>query len=309
VAADSVQRAWAALERAAFRPSRGGLTVAEDAGRRRRASLWTLINVLGAACDMVDLGRAAPLDELAAILERHRRGDAYSATPHGRRFYDDNAWLGLISLRLARTTGRREHRSRAEKVLAFVRSGEDQAGGVLWAEGTTARNTCSSAPAAWLALAADPKESRVFAGRVMDWLLSTLRRADDLFADRIEGGVVKQTVWSYNQGSSVAALRLLGRKEDAERTALASLELFQGSRRWREPPPFLAIWLRALCEDPLVNAVAIRSLNEHVDDLLRRALDESTGLFTLGGVGSYDGRVTIDQAATVQLLALREMHS
>ena len=35
------------------------------------------------------------------------------------------------------------------------------------------------------------------------------------------------------------------------------------------------------------------------------ALDPTTGLFTAGGVGSYDGSVTIDQAATVQLLAMR----
>jgi hypothetical protein len=53
-----------------------------------------------------------------------------------------------------------------------------------------------------------------------------------------------------------------------------------------------------------VSGDAIRSLHEHVDGLIRHAQDDSTGLFTRGGVGSYDGRTTIDQAAAIQLIAL-----
>jgi predicted alpha-1,6-mannanase (GH76 family) len=190
-----------------------------------------------------------------------------------------------------------------------VQGGEDPQGGIRWAEGMTTRNTCSTTAGAWLALLAGGPDGHAFAGRVMGWLETTLRRPDDLFADRIDGGIVEPTVWSYNQGAAVAALRLLGRNEDAERTALASLEVFRGSRRWREPPPFLAIWFRALCDDPSVSAQAIRRLHEHVDGLIRHALDDSTGLFTRGDVGTYDGRTAIDQAATIRLLALREMTS
>jgi hypothetical protein len=309
VATDHLLGAWAALERTAFRPSRRGFVVTEDEGRRKRASLWTLVHVLWAACDLADLGHPIPVDDLAGVLKRHRRGDAYAAVPRGRRFFDDNAWLGLVSLRLARTTGREEHRARAGQLLAFVRSGEDPAGGIRWAEGLSTRNTCSTSAGAWLSLLAGEQDGREFAGRAMGWLETTLRRPDDLFADRIDGGVVEPTVWSYNQGAAVAALRLLERNEDAERTAVASLEMFRGSRRWREPPPFLAIWFRALCEDPSVSALAIGSLHEHVDELMLRARDDSTGLFTGGGVGSYDGRAAIDQAAAIQLLALREMTS
>jgi hypothetical protein len=45
-----------------------------------------------------------------------------------------------------------------------------------------------------------------------------------------------------------------------------------------------------------------------LDAYLERLVDEArgaSGWFTDGGVGSYDGRPTIDQAAVVQLLSLR----
>lgn len=304
---DTIQQGWAALERTAFRRGPRGLSVRELWRGRGPATLWTLVHVLWAACDLHDLGRGAPVDELAAVLDRYRSDGAYAATPHGRRFYDDNAWLGLVSLRLGRATGREEHLARARGAEAYVRTGEDPEGGVRWVEGSTTRNTCSTAAAAWLALLAGGPNGRVFAERAMSWLVSTLRGADDLFADRLDQGRVEPTVWSYNQGAAVAALRLLGRDDDADRTAKASLATFHGERRWREPPPFLAIWFRALVHDPSSRPSAVRALREHVDELLRSAHDDTTGLFTRGGVGSYDGRTTIDHAAAIELLALREL--
>jgi hypothetical protein len=306
---DVLEEAWATLERTAFRRSLRGLSVRETARGRRRATLWTLIHVLWAACDLHDLGRPAPVAELADLLERYRRDDAYTATPHGRTFFDDNAWLGLVSLRLARATSREEHRARARDLINVVRGGEDPGGGVRWAEDTTTRNTCSTAAAAWLALLAGGHDDTVFAARVMRWLVATLRGADGLFADRIDDAGIEPTVWSYNQGAAVAALRLLHGDADADRTAAASLETFRGPRRWKEPPPFLAIWFRALASDPLAGTAGVRSLHEHVEQMTREAYDHATGLFTLGGIGSYDGRTTIDLAAAIELLALREMTS
>jgi hypothetical protein len=306
---DRLQEAWTTLERTAFRRSSRGLSVREFSRGRRRATLWTLVHVLWAACDLHDLGRVTPVDELAALVERYRRGGAYAATPRGRRYFDDNAWLGHVSLRLARATGHGAHIVRVGELINFLRTGEDPAGGVHWVEGSTTRNTCSTAAAAWLALLAGAPDDLVFAGRVMGWLVSTLRGPDDLFADRIDGGRVEPTVWSYNQGAAVAALRLLGRDADADRTATASIETIRGQRRWVEPPPFLAIWFRAIVGNPSGGTDAIRSLREHVDELLRSAHDDTTGLFTRGGVGTYDQRTTIDHAATIELLALRELTS
>ena len=307
---DPVGRAWTVLERTAWRPSRRGPIVVDDGEGRRPSSLWTLIHVLWAACDLADLGRTVPVEELAALLGRYRRGDGYAATPHGRRYFDDNAWLGLVSLRLARATGNADHRARARELVRFVQTGEDRAaGGIRWRKGLSTRNTCSTAASAWLAMLADGSQNMAFAERVMGWLVSTLRRPDGTFADRIDDDVVEPTVWSYNQGAAVAALRLVGRTVDADSTARVSIEVFEGERRWSEPPPFLAIWFHALADDPTVGGRAIRSLREHVDRMLALAYDEDTGLFTRGGIGSYDGRTTIDQAAAIQLLALRETTS
>jgi Glycosyl hydrolase family 76 len=306
---DLLEDAWTTLERTAFRRSIRGLSVRETTHARGRATLWTLVHVLWAACDLHDLGRTVPVTELADLVERYRADDAYAATQRGRIFFDDNAWLGLVLLRVARATAREEHHARARDLIHVVRAGEDPRGGVRWAEHTTTRNTCSTAAAGWLALLAGGPDDAAFAARVIQWLVATLRGPDDLFADRIDDAAIEPTVWSYNQGAAVAALRLLARNADADRTAAASLDTFRGPRRWTEPPPFLAIWFRALVSDPLAGTGAIRSLREHVDQMMRHAFDDATGRFTRGGIGSYDGRTTIDHAAAIELLALRERTS
>jgi hypothetical protein len=43
----------------------------------------------------------------------------------------------------------------------------------------------------------------------------------------------------------------------------------------------------------------------YVDRLIGEARNSADGLFTRGGLGSYDGTRTIDQAAIVQVLAMR----
>jgi hypothetical protein len=280
----------------------------EDPDHHARASLWTLVHVLWAACDAVELGLDVPIEEIAGLIERYRRDDGYAATLVGRRYFDDNAWLGLVSLRLAQVTGEESHRERASELVEFVRTGEDPAGGVRWVEGGTTRNTCSTAPAAWLALMAEPHRARPFAERVMDWLVRVLRRDDGSFADRIEGESIEPTTWTYNQGAAVTALRLLERHDDADLTANVAADTFAADRIWTEPPPFLAIWFRTLVDDRRVGARVRRSLHGHVERMGTEALDEA-GRFTRGNIGSYDGRGTIDQAAAVQLLALDEIAS
>src|SRR4029077_11525837 len=100
-------------------------------------------------------------------------------------------------------------------------------------------NACAAASGAWLAVLAGTADDRAFAARCADWLLATLRDADGLIADRIDGGRIDPTGWSYHQGAAAASLRLLGRQDDAAAIATASLRTFTGERRWREPPPFL----------------------------------------------------------------------
>ena len=48
-------------------------------------------------------------------------------------------------------------------------------------------------------------------------------------------------------------------------------------------------------------------LDPYLERLLDRARDPGSGWFTRGGLGTYDGTKTIDQAAIVQLFALRSL--
>jgi hypothetical protein len=301
---DAALRAWDVLRVGAMRTRDGALEVLEGPGLGP-APLWPLTQVHWAAAEVVALGGAADVEAFRPAFRRLRSGDAYAATPGGRRFYDDNAWLGLSSLRLLEVTGDDAHRRRAERAFAFVRHGETRAGGIRWAERSPSRNACSTAPAAWLALERGAlPDDVVFAERTMAWLERTLLRPDGLVADRISRGKVVPSVWSYNQGAAIAAWRRLGRSDLAGSTAEAALARFTGDRLWREPPAFAVVLFRVLLERPTRRVVS--TLDAYLERLLDEARDPS-GWFVAGGVGSYDGRPTIDQAAVVQLFALRAL--
>jgi hypothetical protein len=313
--------AWDALPAAgAIRIRRGEMLVAEGPGVRAPASLWTLVHVIAGAADLAAMDADPGSEQLLATLPRYRSGDAFGPTPRRRRrYFDDNAWLGLLSLRLFARSGDDRHLRRATELLRFVRTGEAPEGGVLWVEGSSSRNACSTAPSAELALAlhlhrADD-DAVAFARRSLAWLRHALGRDDGVVADRVENGVTEPTVWSYNQGAAFGGHRLLARAAAdtaaaaasvARRTAESSLTVFDGDRLWREPPPFLAVWFRELldADDTDLRRGARDRLGSYLDRALREARDPRTGLFTSGGIGSYDGRPTIDQAAFVQLLAL-----
>jgi hypothetical protein len=297
---DDAVDAWRALERASFRRTwfLRQLRVTDGPGHRAQVALWGLVHVLWAANDLRALGGDAPIDQLVELIERHRRGDGYAAKPRTRRrYYDDNAWLGLVAAALG-------DRALASRTLAFVRTGEHPGGGVDWVEGGSSRNTCSTASAAWLAALLG---ETALAERWIGWLEATLRGPDGLYSDQVDAGRVDPTIFSYNQGAVVAALHAVGRDRDAVATARASLAVFDGERLWREPPPFAAIWFRALLGVPAVAERAHEVLGRYAERLVREARDPVTGLFMRGGVGTYDGTRTIDQAAVVQVLAMREM--
>jgi hypothetical protein len=292
--------AWATLVRDTVRTRWGRVRVLDGPGGKPAAA-WPIAHMLWAAAEMRALGGDPPIDAIDGALARLRSGDGYLAVPRDKRYFDDNAWLGLAFERLGAVLSDEAWRERARGLARFVTTGEAPDGGVRWVEAGSTRNTCSTASAAWLVQEAGDRTKRAAAGRWLDWLDATLRRPDGLYADRIDHGVVHGEVWSYNQGAALAATRLLGRPTGPLRAAI--LERWSPDDLWHEPPAFAAITYRALLGEPDPSDAV-----ERWDPFLQRLRSdarEATGWYTAGGLGRYDERPTIDQAAVVQLFALR----
>ena len=299
--AERAAEAWEALARDAIDANRRTARILDGPGGQA-VTAWPLAQVIWAAAEIGGLGGEPPLDALGEVVERLRSGDGYAPTPRARyRYYDDNAWIGLASLRVSAVTGSAEWRARAERLAAFVRTGEHPLGGIRWVEGSESRNTCSTASAAWLLGLVGGSAAEPDAGRWLAWLDDSLRRADGLYADRIEDGDVDEHAWSYNQGAAIAARRKLGlERGDVVHAALGH---WTPPTLWAEPPAFLAILVRALLEEPEMRDRVAGWILPYLERLVADARGDD-GWFTGGGVGSYDGRPTIDQAAVVQMFAL-----
>jgi uncharacterized protein YyaL (SSP411 family) len=252
-------------------------------------------------------------------LRRYAAGDGYLPAPGDRRrYFDDNAWIGLCFAQLHLQTGEARWLRRARKVFRFVREGQDPDGGMRWVEGRRARHTCSAAPASQLALrlhlADGHPDTLAFARRTLDWLDRALRMRGGLYADHVDArGRVQRSIWTYNQGAAAGALWLLhaatgdvSAVDRARQTAASSLRRFGAERTWRHPPVFNAVWLRNLLA--LDTVVRIDGLRPGLDAYLAQAWRDgrdADGMFTAGGIGTYDGTPAIDTAGLVQLFALR----
>jgi Glycosyl hydrolase family 76 len=295
------------------------MTVIDAPGSR--APVWPHGQVLAAAIDIAQLtGHMSDAVALADGLAPYASGDGYAPLPQQRRrYFDDNAWIGLDLVQLHLQSSGRRFLDDAMRVFRFVATGQDADGGVRWKEGARSRNACSTAPAVQLALrlalVQRDDASIGFALRSLRWLEQTLGLESGLFADRVDRwGRVNRMVWSYNQGAALGASMLAYRITDetaylerAMRTAIASLTHLDARTTWRHPPVFNAVWFRNLLALDAVERVP--GLDEALSGYLERAWehgrDPETGLFTAGGIGSYDGTPAIDQAGLVQLFALR----
>jgi Glycosyl hydrolase family 76 len=315
--------AWRALLATCTHRDGDVLGLREAPRRERPAPVWPLSQAIAAGGDLLAAGVEVgdDLDGLIRSLRPYARRDGgWAPTPRAhRRYFDDNAWIGLASVRLHGVTRVRRDLDRASRALGFVMRGEDPAGGVRWAEGRRSRNTCATAPGALLALRMHGRtgdgQALDFATRSLGWLDATLRRPDRLYADRIDGDRVERTVWSYNQGSTAAAHiwrhRAIGDRgsRDAARAIAAATVtwLARDDRLWHQPPVFNAIAFRGLLAVHDVTPVPglLDMVDAYLDRAWREARDPDTGLFTRRGIGSYDGRPAIDQAGLAQLFAVR----
>jgi hypothetical protein len=306
--------------------------------------LWPVARAFAATLDVAGIpeGLASGFDARAAIgrdlrgLERYwdptGPRPAYASDQHrtpwgGDRYYDDNAWVGLALVQLARLSPDAACAGRAETLFQFALGGWDERpnvphpGGTFWVEqgrGTGRRNhdrnTVSSAPNAELGLHLDDldgsDERRSAAERMYEWVMRALRGSDGLYLDKLRGdGSIDRALWSYNQGSMIGAAVLqyragvgTGFLSAAETTARSALHHYAG-RYFDQPPAFNAIFFRNLL---LLHAVSGDSeLRTQITAALSGYADEAWARTRQDLLAGGDGSVTVlDQSALVSVLAL-----
>ena len=310
----------------------GGLEHMKDRpGASGGITNWPYGQVMAAALDQAKLsGDYKDFEKLVQGLDRYRHPDGGYASSRGPfgilgdRFYDDNAWLGLVFTQAAMQKPDAGYLQKAQEIASFLQAQQQPDGGILWQENNPnpSYNTCTFGPAIELSLrlyqmTGDQKQLDFARDltRVMD---SKLRLPNGLYADNMKTktGDVDPTLWAYNQGTPVGAhllwYEITGDEShltQARQTATAALQHYGEDGLWKQPPAFVAVFLRNLMQlkDPAVD----KALNAYLDRAWESALDQKTGIFDRQGhgMGSYEGEghtSTIDQAALVQLLALRD---
>lgn len=245
-------------------------------------------------------------------------------------FYDDNAWIALnfiqralLQLRGVLPGDPIPSIVRARGVLALLISGQDtRDGGVSWQVGGDTRNACSTAPSGLVALRiveaernhggmpqSDHAELIAFAQRCAGFI-DLLRDSRGLVADHVRSdGRIEPSIYSYNQGTGLGlSLQLHCVTHDevslgsAQHAAAASIEYYSADAQlWQESPAFVAIFLRHLA---VLRAFDGSDTGRDLTDgwlnrLTAQARDPSTGFYSRGGVGRYDGSVSLDQAGIV----------
>jgi hypothetical protein len=299
---------YVAMQRAFFDVRSG--TYRETLGAKPNAAAWPLSQALAATLAVGAIPGVSPRIGAAARLrldrlDDRRTGPVYAAKPGSDVYYDDNEWIAQDFL----AAGDARARKRALGIFgAVVRAWDDDgtkpcAGGVQWtdAAGNDDRNTVSTVNGALVGLelyAVDPQPQILYWSRKMlDWVDACMQSPDGLTWDHIDGaGTVDQTEWSYNQGSLIGALVLLGQIGRAEQVADSSLAYFQN--RWLngEPPEFAAIFFR--------NLLALAAVDHRSDyvDAAQSYADAMWSTHRNASTGLYGPRL-LDQAAIVDVYA------
>ncbi|MDQ1246346.1 MAG: hypothetical protein QG597_714 [Actinomycetota bacterium] len=253
------------------------------------------------------------MDSWWLSLQWYRRGQGYlDHRPRGRRYYDDNAWLGLVAAQEGILTGADRWWARAGQIARFVAEGATESGAVCWVEGGDTRNACSTGSAALLfdALAREapglaPSDRTYFSNQAeaaRAFLQGPLMRSDGLVADHVRpDGSVEPSVWAYNQA---LLLQLESRRGDdaaADTVADAVERGMPAPVMAHQPAVFACIWWRALlAHRARQGAQAVPEVERYLHQAWDRGRD-AQGLFR--GVSRYDAGVVLDHVSVTGLLA------
>jgi hypothetical protein len=237
----------------------------------------------------------------------------------GAKYYDDNAWLGLVMVELYKIYGQKWMLDRAVEIVDFDMYGAvgsttyAKPGGVFWtqAPGNFYRASVSTAGSVQLALelyrVTNNSTYLNFAIAAYDWVSKYLKGPEGLYHDGLnEDGSISPVYYSYNQGLMVADGALLfevtGKHQylsDAEVLAAAALDYFAaGTRLIDEDPIFMAIFFRNLM---LLDALGGHSNYRPLMELY--AHDLWTNLNSMGMLIHKGTASWLSQAAVVQVFA------
>jgi hypothetical protein len=247
-----------------------------------------------------------------------------------RKFFDDNAWTGLVLIQAYFVSGDTAGLARARQLFDFSVSGWDSdvthadPGGVWWSQQTPNprfihRNTVSTAASAELGLQLYEAGGRSepyyldWATRMYTWVNTYLRGANGLYGDHVDlAGVVDPGQLTYNQGTMIGASVLLYRStrdpallQTARTVADTSLDVFGPD--FSQPPAYNAVFFRNLLllgaetgDDRYRDAA-----QAYADQVWETLRNPSTGLFDFvyGRNRAAAPHRLLDQAAMLQIYA------
>jgi len=252
-----------------------------------------------------------------------------------KRFYDDNATIGLDYLENYKATKNQHFLNQAEKCVAFDFTGEsaDCGGGIFWNEDEKSpdstnyiKATCSSSFSATLALKLYVITKKIkyldFGKRVYAWTKMKLQDPGDLIYWNdiaIKGCVPNKTKWTYNSGAMLSNAVLLYQItkdnqyfNDAKALAAASFDFFTTSspkleRKFPDHDPwFTTVLCRGYLDfykiDPNKSTRYIDALIRNVDYAWKYARTPA-GFFYEDWSGEKKGRYywLLNQACMVEM--------
>jgi Glycosyl hydrolase family 76 len=248
-----------------------------------------------------------------------RDGSVYRSNAGADVYYDDNEWIAQDLLDWNAFHADRKAVAGAAAIFgAVVRAWDTDEttpcpGGVYWtaAPRVRDRNTVSTVNGAVIGLRLYMLTRRpvylYWARRMLDWVNTYMLSPDGLYWDHVTAnGSLDRHVWSYNQGSPIAAYLLLyeatgdtSALAQAERLADGTLRTFSG--RWlSEPPEFAAIFFRHVLALAAIDGRPqyVAAAQAYADAAWEQLRDPATGLFAVDGTTTL-----LQQAAFVQLYA------
>lgn len=312
---DRAVESWQAFTATCVRGTGGTVKVSEP-GKRSRVAAWPLSQVLWCASTMTAAHTSTHPDteQLWSTLAWYRRGAAYlDHRPRGTRYYDDNAWLGLVAAQQALLTGAPRWWARAGQLARFVAEGGTDIGAVCWVEGGDTLNACSTGSAGLLfdalarqspLLTAEDRAS--FAGQAEAariFLSGPLLRSDGLVADHLRAdGTMEPSVWAYNQALLLQLESRRGDVDAADRILATVARGMPAEVMSRQPAVFACIWWRAVLAHR-ARSGRVTDTDEvvaYLESTWERGRD-SRGLFT--EVSRYDAGVVLDHVSVTGLMA------